>query len=218
MKFIFVYAFSLFLVFPQLGWGESGDSTGRKLTEWLRPYRNSSGLKSEIRKLFYQEYKDGSDESFGQIYLFEGRLKIKIDEPKESESLLVVNKQSLWLETPFGEGFPPAVTKLPLKDLKKSEGIWSVLIGDGELSKSFLVQSEKDKNQTRFEMEPKKKDSYELTKVIIGFDKDITLKSLAYIDQLGNKVTYEFKDWKKEKMTVKDFSYSPPKDASVTEL
>lgn len=190
-----------------------------QLTEKLKPYRTTSGLKSEVKKEFYQEYKGSSDESEGEISLFKGRLKIRITKPQESQSLLVVNHKSLWLETPMGEGFPVAVTKLPLENIKKSEGVWSVLIGKGAISKSFNVTSESGSNgkNVKYELVPKGKANYELTRAVLEFKGD-ELAKLSYWDQMENRVSYEFKDWKKAKMSVNDFIYIPPKDASVTEL
>lgn len=220
MKFLLLKASFFFLFLPALSMAGGGEgSVADQLAKQLEPYRSTSGLKSEVKKTFYQQYKDAADDSEGEISLFKGRLKIRINEPQESKSLLVVNHKSLWLETPMGEGFPTSVTKLPLANIKKSEGVWSVLIGKGAISKSFDVKLSDEKNgkKVTYELIPKGKANYELTKVVLEFKNDELVK-LSYWDQLENRVSYEFEDWKKAEMSVKDFVYIPPKDASVTEL
>lgn len=220
VKIRYLAFFLFYFLTPGLsvaGGGQSSDAD--QLTEQLKTYRSTSGLKSEVKKTFYQEYKGSAEDSEGEIFLFEGRLKIKITEPEENQSLLVVNRKSLWLETPMGEGFPVSVTKLPLESVKKSEGVWSVLIGKGSISKTFEVISSnerKDKAEV-YELIPKDKTNYELTKVVLEF-KEGELSKLSYWDQLDNRVSYEFKNWKKAEMSSKDFVYVPPKDASVTNL
>lgn len=212
--------FLLLFLLPGFVWAGGGDlSPADQLTEKLKPYRTTSGLKSAVTKEFYQEYKGSSEESEGEISLFQGRLKIQITKPQESQSLLVVNHKSLWLETPMGEGFPVSVTRLPLENIKKSEGVWSVLIGKGAISKSFDVTSDTENKGkiVKYELTPKGKANYELTRAALEFEGN-RLSKLSYWDQMDNRVTYEFKNWKDAKMTVKDFVYAPPKNASVTEL
>jgi outer membrane lipoprotein-sorting protein len=53
--------------------------------------------------------------------------------------------------------------------------------------------------------------------VVIEF-KGKDLSSLSYWDQMENKVSYQFEDWKKDKMSLDQFEYTPPKNSTVTHL
>lgn len=218
MKKLWLGSLSLFLCGCFLVGGSStGEeiqlSADKQLTQKLKTYRQTVGKKSRLKKSFYQAFKGTTDESEGQIFLFQKRLKIEIQKPKESQSLLVVNWKSLWLETPMGDGFPVAVTRLPLQNLKRTEGIWSVLIGEGSFSSSFLVT----KKENAFELVPRDKGNYDLSKVKIEFKGEV-LTHLSYWDQLENRVSYDFLKWESTRLSLKDFVYIPPKGASVTEL
>ena len=186
------------------------------LTKLLSPYRQSSGLTSPVEKSFFQEFKGKTDLSQGRISLYKGRLKLKISSPEESQSLMVLNSKALWLEVPFGEDFPPSVTKVPLKSFKSLEGVWSLLLGKGSLSDIFEV-SKGDLKSGEFVLKPKKVKDSDLDQVELKFNGS-DLSQLIYEDQLGNRVGYKFEDWKSKKMLMNEFEYTPPEGASVSEL
>lgn len=197
--------------------GPSNEKTAQELFERLTTYRQSLGIKAEVKKSFFKKFADSTEQSEGEIFLMSGRLKIEIKSPVESRSLLVMNSKGIWLETPFEEGFPPTVTKLPTSSLKKSDGIWNVLVGKAPLGKNFNVSASEKDGKKIFLMTPKGKAQFELSRAEVVFTgKD--LSTLAYSDQMENKVTYEFSNWKKGSLPMKMFEYTPPKGAAVTEL
>jgi|GEM_PF-1656535 len=218
MKKLFLSLVGLIFIGAALSSGAQAAPVAEELNLLLAPYRKSEGgLKSALKKTFYQEFRDKTEESRGEIFLLKGRLKIKISAPEEHRSLLVVNSKALWLETPFEEGFPVAVTKLSRKNVKKSEGIWNVFVGNRPLSDGFEVKKEKKKDSALYTLVPKEKVASEISKVEVEFRGDALL-SLSYWDQMENKVSYIFEKWEKEKMTLSQFEYTPPKNSTVTNL
>lgn len=205
------------LTFVCFGLNAKDLSASAQLTNLLSTYRQSTGIKAKLEKSFYQEYSDKTEKSSGEIFLLKGRLKIKISNPEESQSLLVVNSKAIWLETPFGEGFPSAVTKLPLRNFKRSEGVWNLIVGESSITQAFKVKKIDKPNSTEFELTPKNDGSYELSKAHLEFSGD-KLSKLSYWDQMDNRVSYNFSEWKKNQFSMNEFEYSPPKGATVTEL
>lgn len=197
--------------------GGDGGTPSSQLQELLSPYKNSKGLQSEIEKAFYTNFNDKTEKSKGRVSLYKGRMKIRIESPKESQSLLVLNSKGLWLETPFEEGFPPAVTKLPSKSFKKSEGVWGVVVSDLLPITAFKVKREVEGKVQKYLLKPAGKESYELSRALIVF-KDKKLWKLSYWDQMDNRVTYEFLKWEEKSFVMDEFEYKPPKGATVTEL
>lgn len=210
--------FTLLLLFSFSAWSGGGEtSPSNRLQDLLSPYKNSKGLQSAIVKEFYTSFSDKTETSKGTVSLYKGRMKIRIESPKESKSLLVLNSKGLWLETPFDEGFPPAVTKLPSKSFTKSEGVWGVVVSDLLPMTAFKIKREIDGEVQKYLLKPAGKESYELSKALISF-KSNKLWKLSYWDQMDNRVTYEFLKWSEKKFLMDEFEYKPPKGATVTEL
>lgn len=212
MKLCFV---SLVL-FLGLGPGVSFAKTAaQELEGRLSWFKTTSGQSSEFDKTVYQELQGRTEASEGVLSVREGSLKIAIKEP--NETLLVVNKDALWLETKMGEDFPVSVQKIKRKSLKSGASVWNVLTGKESLSTHFMVLRKAGSKDNGFELKPRNAKTSDIASIEFLFV-GTKLKKMAYTDELENVVTYNFENWKPAKLTPKDFNYKPPQNSEVTEL
>jgi len=188
----------------------------------LRRYQKSEAVEIKISKKVHLSLLDETKESSGKLVLSKGRLRMEIEPP--DESLLVMNKNIIWLATPTPEelGGKTQVLKIPSSKLsQQSRAPIAFLLGKESVWDQFVVQGEERKNSVT-ELKLKQKSSKEkadIKSVNLWIDhKNQRIEKLAYKDELDNETSYRFLETDfKAKPEDKKFEYVPPKDSEVTE-
>lgn len=103
--------------------------------------------------------------------------------------------------------------------IEKQNGI-SVFVGNSQVAKSFKVKkSTEEKGQVTLELESVTQNPQLQNLKVVYLKKDLALKSLEFLDEVGNLTKIDFLNTKfQSKAPTKFFSFKPPQGAQVTEL
>lgn len=190
-----------------------------ELKETLQVYKESKGMVLDVNKTIKNIMLDKETNYPGVIQLAEGKFNWETTGPEKN--LLVFDGHYLW-----NIQYPPAefksaqlqVAKMSMK-AKNSPLIILEIFGKNSIDKYFTVSVKNQEGDTSaFTLKEKKTD--------LGL-KDITLKintkehrvvSLEYKDEVDNQTIIAFKATQLDAKLKHDlFSYTPPKEAQVTE-
>lgn len=184
-----------------------------------KKYRASKLVEMTVEKTVKSDLLGKETKYDGKIYLANG--KFRWENTKPEETLLVFDGKTIWsVQTPAKEfGGPVQVAKGLVDKKNRSQILISSLLGD-DLKKSFkVVKEEKDGDTVRLDVEPLGGSLTMKSLKLVVDGKANTLKSLSYLDDIGNLTTMNFSDVKfLKKENNKLFKYQPPKDAQVTDL
>ena len=187
-----------------------------RLKEILGNYRKSSGILMELKKEVYISLMEETKSYDGQLLLSKGRLKLEIVKPEKS--LLIVDGNTIWLESQFDKNIQ--VSKLSTTGKDRKKGLIGLFFGETSIWDGYrLIKAQTKKNLTQYTMVPKTNNKKpEAEKIIVEIDKNKKfVTNLSYWDELENRTMYQFSkiDFKVE--VKKDtFKYIPPKDAQIT--
>lgn len=184
----------------------------------LEKYQKAPAVQSEVKKIAVYSLLEETKESDGELVFSKGLLRLSVTDP--DPSLIVMTKEVIWVETPSPSGEGKHVMKIVSKDLgKRSKAPLAMLFEKENVLQSFDVKSSSEKDGVlNFVLTPKKPEQFpDITTLELAVDKKSqALLSLAYSDEIENKVTYQFKkpnfSYKPKK---RDFSYTPPKGSEV---
>jgi outer membrane lipoprotein-sorting protein len=226
MKTVQIVIFSIFLACTAFA-----DSSGKSLNtaaaieqikKTISRYQEVEAVEIIIKKIVTLSLLGETTESYGQLWFSKGNMRLQIDKPEPS--LIVMAKNVIWVETPTPKelGGRTQVLKIKSKELnKQSKAPLAALFSDTKTWDQLKVvkQSAKE-NLTNIELKPLKPELFGdivAVKLLIDTKKN-ELNMLAYNDELDNETSYYFSktDFSAKKLG-KNFAYTPPKGAEVTE-
>ncbi|WP_347355780.1 outer membrane lipoprotein carrier protein LolA [Bdellovibrio sp.] len=185
-----------------------------------KKYRTSKLVEMSVEKVVKSELLGKETKYEGKIYLANGKFRWENTTPEET--LLVFDGSTIWsVQTPPKEfGGPVQVAKGKVDKKTRSHILISSLLGE-DLAKTFKVVSEKkDGELIHLQVEPVQGGDLTVKSMkLVVKSKDNTLKSVSYLDDIGNQTTMNFTKIEfLKKENKKLFKYQPPKDAQVTDL
>ena len=188
----------------------------------LNKYQKTSAVKMKVEKAVHLALLDENKNGEGHLMFSKGRLKMVIDEPENS--LLLVDGKSVWVVTPLSENpvGPVQVTKMKAAQIKKANALLAVLFGDGAIWNQLeVIKSLKEGPSLLVELKPKVLGQPpEVAKVkIILLPEKGEISEITYWDELDNETSYKFSEIQlNAKVSAREFTYVPPKDAEVSEF
>lgn len=212
----------IFLIWSVLAFG-GGDKVkldSRDLEKAARKYSKARAVKMKVKKTVVQVLLGRKTDYSGKLFLTKGKLRLEFERP--TKSLVVVDGKYAWVVQYPDEDFggPMQVTKTRAKEDKNSQILVDLLAG-GAMLRHFqpkdVVVSGKIKE---FTLEPKSEGlAFKRLKVKIHV-KTLKFASISYVDNVDNETTFEFSEIRfNPKLNKKKlFTFSPPKDAEVTEI
>lgn len=184
----------------------------------LEKYQKAVAVQALIKKTAVYSLLEETKESDGELVFSKGLLRLKVTDP--DPSLIVMTKDIIWVETPAPMGEGKHVMKIVSKDLgKRSKAPLALLFEQKNVLDSFKIKTSSEKDGVlSYVLLPKQPERFpDIAELELRVEKtDRALLSLAYSDDIENKVTYTFKkpnfSYKPKK---RDFSYTPPKGSEV---
>ncbi|MEK6556270.1 MAG: outer-membrane lipoprotein carrier protein LolA [Bdellovibrionota bacterium] len=183
-------------------------------------YNSSSSVKSKVSKKVFLSMLDETKESEGRLFYSKQAMRLEL--LGEQKSLIVMNKDAIWLETSgVVDGDKTQVTKIIAKDLARQSRAPIVLIfGQSKILSEFKVKSDTTANGVRkISLTPKDLKKW---KDLQNFYAEVNIKGgvielAQYEDELGNRTTFRFSNTEfNAGLDKKIFDYKPPQDAEVT--
>ncbi len=187
----------------------------------MERYQKAKSAKIDLKKKVKLAILDEEKESEGSLIISKGRLRLEIAKPEPS--LLVVNKDVIWVESPAPtELGHTQVLKISSREFaKQSKAPLAMILGQSRVWDRFKIENENTKgDKLSVTLVPKEKGGMgEVVQLALTLDKkDRKILLLSYKDELENETLFDF--------TNSDFSaqvdeskmqYKPPKLAEVTE-
>jgi outer membrane lipoprotein-sorting protein len=174
-------------------------------------------VNSEVTQALLERSKTYS----GQLFLApESRFKLDVKEP--NKHMLLMNGKNIWVvDYPLDETQDKVqiLHSTSAKSLK-NQAFLDIFTGVGNLQKRFKIESsDKKDDEITYKLIPKKKDE-QVERVELELDVEAELIStITFWDSLGNKTHLKFSKQEFDDKTPKDiFDFTPPKDASITNL
>ncbi len=218
MKKIFIF---LFLALNFAGGPDELEEARNALEGIKMIYSESAFIEMSLQKKLFISTLGKTKKYGGKLYMAGGnQFRLEIEEPEKS-LMVMNNKKAFVVDYPL-EGFDDKlrVSIFEGPNIKKSQELFRLLMGDGDIYKLFHLKSAKrDEKKWDFVFSSKSKD-FDLTQVMVTVDlSQDRISSLSYFDQLENKVTYDFSKIKfSQKVNKKLFKYESPKDAEITKF
>ncbi|MBK7845220.1 MAG: outer membrane lipoprotein carrier protein LolA [Bdellovibrionales bacterium] len=185
-------------------------------------YKESQAVGMKVEKKIHLALLDETKTGRGRLWFSRGRLKVQIDKPEGS--LLVVDNHTVWLESSLTDdpsGFVQ-VTKMKASQIRKSNALLAILFGDEAVwSKFELVTSHRQDGDLHMELKPQSGAKLlDVTKIRIVLRKSLSeIAEITYWDELENETSYKFSDVDFDiSLSAKDFKYTPPPDAEISEF
>jgi outer membrane lipoprotein carrier protein len=185
-------------------------------------YKDAQAVGMKVEKKIHLALLDETKLGKGRLWFSKGRLKVQIDKPEGS--LLVVDNHTVWLESRLTDE-PSSlvqVTKMKASQIRKSNALLAILFGDEAVwSKFELVTSHRQNGNLHVELKPqpgaKLLDVTKIKIVVRGSQSEIA--EITYWDELENETSYKFSDVDFDvSLSAKDFKYTPPPDAEISEF
>lgn len=175
----------------------------------------------EVKRLSLQSMLGRTKTSEGKMSLSQtGKFWWKIEKPQST--LLVFDGTFAWNEEKISEDLGGGIKVAKSKHFKASPAykVLQVLMGKGKLTEIFTpLKTSREGDFVELQLTPKEKDwNISVLHIKIN-EKNLDLKSISYFDDLENKTELNFSapEYHK-KEDQKKFSYTPPKQAEITEL
>ncbi len=182
----------------------------------LAGYRKARAITADVMKTVSQETMDLQKKSEGKFFFSKGKLRLDFTQPDKTS--LIYDGKTVWLETQLDEK-TVQVTKIRRNELARSSSVVSALFENKNILRTFkLEKSSSTKGRRTYVFVPKKKksdDEIQFLEVVLNKKE---LERIKYKDQIGNTVVFDFKNLTRGKVPATKFSYTPPKNAEVTEI
>ena len=185
----------------------------------INKYRNSPAVMMNLNKTVKMKLLGETQKSSGSLYLSSNKMRYEIKKPEKN--LVVVNDKSIWIENrlPKNLGGKIQVTHLKTKTGQdKVKGFLAAFFGNRNIKDDMAFEKIDESNyKITFKKKSKIKD---LKSAKIGIDQEgETITYLEYEDKISNITRHDFSgvNFQKSK-DVSKFSYTPPKNADVTEM
>lgn len=183
-------------------------------------YQKTSGLRTEITKVVEQTFTGRKTENHGEMLFAQGKVRLQFKPPENS--LLVLDNQFAWLEIrqPQEYGGLIQVTKMNKTQAQKSNSLLALVFGGQEWSRDFKLVKVFEKDPIKkFTLAPKNLQNSDMTEITITIDtKDNKMQTVEFVDHVENRVVYKFNKTRFDVVLAdKEFRYSPPQDAEITE-
>ncbi len=192
------------------------------LTEIEIKYTGTPGFTSKVKKTLKLKLLDQTRKQEGRLLIKKpGMFRLELE--GEEKSLALTDGQTVWVVSyPTDPDFDNTVRVLRSRNPKKvqSQTLLAFIMGQGGLLKHYKVKSQKESEGIKtFELESKDK-SEDVNKVTMDVSvKKKEIVSLRYSDKLQNLTTIEFSETQfDQELPTKDFKYSAPKGAEVTDI
>jgi outer membrane lipoprotein-sorting protein len=185
----------------------------------IRRYNSAPSVQMGVNKSVYMALMGETKASDGEAVYSQGRLRLKMNAPEDS--LIVMDKSTIWIVTPGAEEGKPQVAKITAKDMKnQSRAPLAILLSREDAWSEFkIMKSEGSENGKRYFLEPKDPKKWpDLRKISLTLSKDgKSLVQLSYEDELENKTEFAFKNIvTDQKLSARTFKYAPPPGAEIT--
>ncbi|MBK9040807.1 MAG: outer membrane lipoprotein carrier protein LolA [Bdellovibrionales bacterium] len=185
-------------------------------------YKDAQAVGMKVEKKIHLALLDETKLGKGRLWFSKGRLKVQIDKPEGS--LLVVDNHTVWLESRLTDD-PLSlvqVTKMKASQIRKSNALLAILFGDEAVwSKFEIVTSHRQNGNLHLELRPQPGAKLlDVTKIKIVVKESLSeIAEITYWDELENETSYKFSDVDFDvSLSAKDFKYSPPPDAEISEF
>ena len=191
------------------------------LASLVTKYSKFGQVDFDVQRVSLQSMLGRTKTSEGKMSLSQsGKFWWKIEKPQST--LLVFDGTFAWNEEKITEDLGGGIKVAKSKHFKASPAykVLQVLMGKGKLTELFTpLKTSRNGSTVELQLTPKKKDWNISVLHIKVNEKDLDLKSISYFDDLENKTELNFSapDYHKEE-DKKKFSYTPPKEAEITEL
>lgn len=188
----------------------------------VKHYQRAKSIKMQVEKEVYIDYLEQTKESKGELLFSKGRLRLNINEPEKS--LLLMANNLIWHVNYLSDDMGGLqVTQIKAsKQLKQKNTLLAFLFDNVEVWDNFEVIESKEVNKLlAISLKPKNNNVLDdVIKVHLLLDrKNKLLKRIVYWDGLDNKTQFKFSSIDfKAPLNEKMFSYTPPKNVSVTKL
>lgn len=192
---------------------------GGSLEKVAKKYRSAKLVEMSVEKTVKSDLLGKETKYDGKIFLASG--KFRWENFKPEETLVVFDGKTIWsVQIPPKEfGGAIQVAKGAVDAKNRSHILISSLLG-ADLKKNFKLLSEKAEGDlVKIQVEPLNGGLTVKSLALTVHPNEGTLKSISYLDDIGNLTTMIFskiKFLKKENKNL--FKYQPPKDAQVTDL
>ena len=190
------------------------------LQELSSKYRKANLIEMAVEKVVKSDLLGKETKYLGKIHMAEGLFRWKNQMPEES--LLIFDGSTIWnVQYPTAEfPGPLQVTKAKVSKKNRSQLLVGSLFGKEPLSKQIkIIKQSPLGHDTLFEAKPLAQDLSITAMTLIVDSEKKTLKTLSYLDDVGNLTTLNFSQIQfKTKKYKSLFKYSPPKDAQVTSI
>ena len=190
----------------------------KNLQEAISKYQKAPAVKAEVEKVAVYALLDETKTSKGEMIFSKGQMRMKL-ESENDPSLIVMNKEAIWIETNNGWDDGKHVMKIVSGDLKnRSKAPISIIFENKNILELFKIEKEiKNNKNTEFLLKPKDPEAVtDFEEMTLKVNKDNELIELSYKDSIDNTVTYKFSSANfKYKAKDKDFKYEVPSGAEV---
>ncbi|MGE0527310.1 MAG: outer membrane lipoprotein carrier protein LolA [Bdellovibrionales bacterium] len=179
----------------------------------LARYRKAKAIRAKVKKKVVQQIMGTESESRGEFFFSKGKLRLDINHPESS--VLVYDGKNIWMESRLDES-SIEVTKIPSSNLRKADSLLAALFERKDVLKNFKTLENKKADDLKiYSFEPIDTRTTEVRFLEIAISgKEI--ERITYKDSRENLVSFEFADLTRGSVPSSKFSYSPPKNASVT--
>lgn len=226
---VFLKIFMLLAVFV-IGLNSSAKTKGagkprtapKVLKEIEKKYSQTSALKAAVKKTLKLKMLE-------QERSFEGTLEIKkpgmfrLEFEKPEKSLAVTDGKTIWVVTyPSDPDLDNTVRVIRSRDPERvqSQALVTFLLGKGGLLNEFaFVSSETKKSITQYTLTPKKQNDDIKKLILIVNTKTKEINQISFWDALDNETSLTLDNTKFGlSIDAKNFQFSPPEGAEVTDL
>ncbi|MBX2995512.1 MAG: outer membrane lipoprotein carrier protein LolA [Bdellovibrionaceae bacterium] len=210
------WIFAAILLASSMSFATKSSDALKPLKDTLSAIRAVSMVDFKIEKTTFSDFS-GEKKVSATAALSGPLFRLEVSGPQKE--IIVYDGRFIWVAQYPDPDFPGPVQVLKSKitGSQKKQLILSELISNGKLLENFnLEKTSEDKGLVTYEGTPKEKQT-ELKKVTVQVQ-GRELKSIEYVDDIGNRVRYDIlkqrllKDPQPQK-----FKYSPPKGAQVSE-
>lgn len=222
---VFLYFLKIFFVVSNI---VSATGTPASQVELLKKvdakYLAAKTISMNVNKTDKLSALDQTKNSTGTLQMKKGRFRLQLENSENSKekSQIIVDGKTLWYIVPPIKGEKDSKTQVAKTNLKNkksgSQSLLKILTEGGVFQFFDVVKSVEDGDLIVYFLKPNKA-STEMQKAQLMVSKEKqTISQLKYSDAIENETTYQFTSIEFDK-PIKDseFSYSPPKDAQITQ-
>ncbi|MCB0350487.1 MAG: outer membrane lipoprotein carrier protein LolA [Bdellovibrionales bacterium] len=216
---LFIFVFITFNLTPVF----ASSNTGLELIKkTMSRYQLAPAVEITLSKIVTLALLDETKKSEGRLFFSKGKMRLEIDKPEES--IIVMNNNTLWVETPTPEelGGKTQVIKIRSQELsQQAKAPLAALLGKPSAwDQMKLLKEENKSGVVSLILAPKKENTFgDVVSISLEINRDSNeISKIGYKDDLDNETKFEFqKSNFKAKATKNMFQYVPPKNSQITE-